>query len=160
VVLGGGLLSFMFPSVFWSNNGSLSQEQGRAFYGFCVLMGLALIHMLKKQSALRRIRQDLFLERETRAQSPSSSVCYRNRQRTKGPNCCGSAGVNISQTLFVRAWLYRRLLTSAPMISPETTSSTRRFRWRPAAVSFEATGMVFPKPFAVTEVAGIPCSTR
>ena len=43
-----------------------------------------------------------------------------------------------------------------PMISPETTSSTRRFCWRPAAVSFVATGMDSPKPFAVTEPAGIP----
>src|SRR5450631_1406412 len=33
-----------------------------------------------------------------------------------------------------------------PMISPETTSSTLRFIWRPAAVELSATGIVFPKP--------------
>ena len=36
---------------------------------------------------------------------------------------------------------------SWPMISPEITSSTRRFCCRPEEVSFEATGWVFPKAF-------------
>ena len=35
------------------------------------------------------------------------------------------------------------------MAAPLTTSSTRRLRWRPSAVSFVATGCVFPKPRAV-----------
>ena len=43
-----------------------------------------------------------------------------------------------------------------PMISPETTSSTRRFCWRPAAVSFEATGWLFPNPLEVTDVPATP----
>lgn len=47
-----------------------------------------------------------------------------------------------------------------PMASPESTSSTRRFCWRPSGVSFDATGAVFPKPLAVTASAGIPCCTR
>src|SRR5216684_1598784 len=34
------------------------------------------------------------------------------------------------------------------MASPLTTSSTRRLRWRPSAVSLEATGCVLPKPRA------------
>jgi len=49
---------------------------------------------------------------------------------------------------------------SVPITSPEITSSTRRFCCRPAAVSFEATGCVFPKPLVVTEVCGIPCCVK
>jgi hypothetical protein len=41
-----------------------------------------------------------------------------------------------------------------PITSPETTSSTRRFCWRPSAVSFDATGCVFPNPFDVIDAAG------
>ena len=47
-----------------------------------------------------------------------------------------------------------------PMASPFTTSSTRRLRWRPSPVSFEATGCVLPKPRAVMDEAGTPCSAR
>ena len=47
-----------------------------------------------------------------------------------------------------------------PITSPETTSSTRRFCCRPAAVSFVATGVVSPKPFAV-RISGLsPCVIR
>jgi len=49
---------------------------------------------------------------------------------------------------------------TVPITSPETTISTRRFCCRPPAVSFEATGCVLPKPFAVTELAAIPCRVR
>src|SRR5713101_8308755 len=47
-----------------------------------------------------------------------------------------------------------------PMAAPLTTSSTRRLRWRPSAVSLVATGCVLPKPRAVMEEAGTPCSAR
>ena len=47
-----------------------------------------------------------------------------------------------------------------PMASPDTTSSTLRFSCRPLALSFEATGMVFPKPLALTDPAVTPCCTR
>jgi hypothetical protein len=49
---------------------------------------------------------------------------------------------------------------ATPIMSPEITSSTRRFSCRPAEVSLEATGCVFPKPLVVTELTGIPCWTR
>ena len=49
---------------------------------------------------------------------------------------------------------------SEPMISPETTSSTRRFCCRPVAVSFDATGWVLPNPLAVTEASEIPALVR
>jgi hypothetical protein len=39
--------------------------------------------------------------------------------------------------------------SAAPMISPDTTISTRRFFARPSAVSLDSTGWVFPKPAAV-----------
>lgn len=47
-----------------------------------------------------------------------------------------------------------------PIGSPETTISTRRFRWRPASVEFDATGSALPSPTAITFVAGTPCPTR
>src|SRR5262245_44710101 len=48
----------------------------------------------------------------------------------------------------------------ALMDSPVTTSSTRRFCCRPAAVSLDATGEVSPKPLAVIEAEETPCPTR
>src|SRR5437773_12008822 len=47
-----------------------------------------------------------------------------------------------------------------PMASPLTTSSTRRLRWRPSAVSLVATGWFLPKPRAVMEEPATPCSAR
>src|ERR1700730_6930637 len=41
-----------------------------------------------------------------------------------------------------------------PITSPETTSSTRRFCWRPSAVSFDATGCVLPNSLEVIDDAG------
>lgn len=46
--------------------------------------------------------------------------------------------------------------TSVPIASPESTSSTRRFRWRPSGVSLPAIGCIFPKPRAVTAAAATP----
>src|SRR3984957_10748768 len=54
----------------------------------------------------------------------------------------------------------RVVVSVVPRISPETTSSTRRFCWRPAAVELSATGIVFPKPWLVTLVGGTPSHTR
>lgn len=51
-------------------------------------------------------------------------------------------------------------LIGVPITSPETTSSTRRLRWRPAAVPLLATDIVLPKPLAVTLSALRPCWTR
>ena len=63
------------------------------------------------------------------------------------------------------AWLLGRLYgrgivrETTPMVvpitSPETTSSTRRFCWRPSAVSLDATGCVLPNPCDVMDAAGI-----
>src|SRR4051794_20305978 len=50
---------------------------------------------------------------------------------------------------------YPPILT--PMISPETTSSTRRFFCRPAAVLLSATGTVSPNPLAVMAALSKPC---
>ena len=58
-------------------------------------------------------------------------------------------------------WTVRFIAVVAfPISSPETTSSTRRFCWRPAAVSFVVTGFVFPKPAAVTLFDAIPFWTK
>src|ERR1019366_3569777 len=51
-------------------------------------------------------------------------------------------------------------VTSVPMDSPDTTSSTRRFSCRPEKFSLEATGSVLPKPVAVIEFVDTPCCTR
>ena len=47
-----------------------------------------------------------------------------------------------------------------PITSPEMMISTRRFCWRPCAVSLPATGLAGPKPCALTETASRPCCTR
>jgi hypothetical protein len=39
------------------------------------------------------------------------------------------------------------------MAAPDTRSSTLRFCWRPAEVSFEATGRVLPKPLAAANLS-------
>src|SRR3954452_15819485 len=48
----------------------------------------------------------------------------------------------------------------SPIASPETISSTRRFFWRPAAVSLSATGMVLPPPIAVIDSPSRPWRIR
>ena len=47
-----------------------------------------------------------------------------------------------------------------PIISPETTISTRRFFCRPAAVSLDATGLSLPKPLAVMSSGAMPSPIR
>jgi hypothetical protein len=44
-------------------------------------------------------------------------------------------------------------LAGLPMAAPDTRSSTLRFCWRPAEVSFEATGRVLPKPLAAANLS-------
>src|SRR5215467_15308296 len=51
-------------------------------------------------------------------------------------------------------------LAVPPMASPLTTSSRRRLRGRPSAVSFDATGCVLPKPRAVMEEPETPFCAR
>ena len=51
-------------------------------------------------------------------------------------------------------------LAGLPIASPDTTSSTRLFSWRPAELSLEATGEALPNPLALTDAVATPCSTR
>jgi len=59
VILGFGLLTFMFPSAFWANSDPASLPQ-KAFVGFSALYGLAIVYMLQRQAEIRRLRQQLF----------------------------------------------------------------------------------------------------
>ena len=59
-VLGISLLSFMFPSVFWLGNENTITAPQRAFFGFCVLLGLTLVYMLQRQATVRRLKRSLY----------------------------------------------------------------------------------------------------
>jgi GGDEF domain-containing protein len=59
-VLGVSLLSFMFPSVFWLGREESITASHRAFFGFCVLLGLTLVYMLQRQAAVRRLKRSLY----------------------------------------------------------------------------------------------------
>lgn len=59
-VLGISLLSFMFPSVFWTAENNLLDSSQRAFFGFCTLMGLTLIYLLQRQATVRQLRRRLY----------------------------------------------------------------------------------------------------
>jgi GGDEF domain-containing protein len=59
-VLGVSLLSFMFPSVFWLNQGEAAATPERAFFGFCLLLALTLVYMLQRQAAVRRLKRSLY----------------------------------------------------------------------------------------------------
>jgi diguanylate cyclase (GGDEF)-like protein len=56
VVLGVGLLSFMFPAAFWQP-GRFLEAQDRAFYGFSLLLVLTLAYLLQSQSQLRELKR-------------------------------------------------------------------------------------------------------
>src|SRR5689334_482581 len=58
-VLGVSLLGFMFPAAFWEGVGSQSSISKRAFFGFCALLGLVLIYLLQRQSAIRKLKRQL-----------------------------------------------------------------------------------------------------
>jgi GGDEF domain-containing protein len=60
LVLGVGVLSFMFPATFWfSEELSISAPQ-RTFVGFCILLSLALAYLIQRQTIVRRLRGQLF----------------------------------------------------------------------------------------------------
>jgi len=59
LILSAGLLSFMFPAVFWMKEGVAMETQQRAFFGFCVLLGLIQVYLLQKQANVRRLKREL-----------------------------------------------------------------------------------------------------
>lgn len=64
LVLGTGLLSFMFPAVFWARSEKLLVSEDRAFYGLCTLLGLTMAYLLQRQIQLRRLKRGLMIERK------------------------------------------------------------------------------------------------
>ena len=58
-LLGAGVLSFMVPSVFWFGETLLLKAPQRAFYGFCVLLGLTLVYLLQIRMRLSTLRTAL-----------------------------------------------------------------------------------------------------
>jgi diguanylate cyclase (GGDEF)-like protein len=66
LVLGTGLLSFMFPAVFWPSRERLLAPQEPAFYGLCALLGLTMAYLLQRQIQLRRLKRGLMIERKGR----------------------------------------------------------------------------------------------
>lgn len=59
-VLGLSLLSFMFPTIFWFGEELPVKAPQRAFVGFSVLLALALIYMVQRQAAVRRLKRRLY----------------------------------------------------------------------------------------------------
>ncbi|MBI3895174.1 MAG: hypothetical protein HY313_04515 [Acidobacteria bacterium] len=59
-VLGISLLSFMFPGTFWTQANFADATTQRAFFGFCVLLALVLVYLLQRQSAVRRLKRQLY----------------------------------------------------------------------------------------------------
>jgi diguanylate cyclase (GGDEF)-like protein len=55
-VLGIGILTFMFPTTFWERHGEVL-AQDRAFFGFALLLVLALAYMYEKESKLRELKR-------------------------------------------------------------------------------------------------------
>ena len=66
-VLGVSLLSFMFPGTFWLGAEQASPTSQRAFFGFCVLLGLVLVYLMQRQAAVRRLKRQLFEARAAAA---------------------------------------------------------------------------------------------
>jgi diguanylate cyclase (GGDEF)-like protein len=56
IVLGVGILSFMFPVSFWERGGILSHPE-RPFYGLSLLLALTLAYLHLKQSRLRELKR-------------------------------------------------------------------------------------------------------
>lgn len=56
IVLGMGLLSFMFPVAFWERD-SILQAPDRPFYGLSLLLVLTLAYLHQKQSRLRELKR-------------------------------------------------------------------------------------------------------
>lgn len=57
LVLGLGLLSFMFPAAFWDHD-QIIRARDRAFYGFSILLALALAYLFQKQRNLRKLKRE------------------------------------------------------------------------------------------------------
>ena len=66
-VLGIGLLSFMFPTSFWFIGSTPEQHPQRAFFGFCILLGLVLVYLLQRQAAVRGLKRQLFETQRAKA---------------------------------------------------------------------------------------------
>ncbi len=62
-VLGLSLLTFMFPMVFWFAEDLGIRAPQRAFFGFCILLGLMSIYLMQRQSVIRRLKQQVFAAR-------------------------------------------------------------------------------------------------
>jgi GGDEF domain-containing protein len=72
-VLGLSLLTFMFPTVFWAGKEAETGLPQRAFIGFCVLMGLALVYLVQRQSTIRRLKRQLLEAHAAVVQAERSS---------------------------------------------------------------------------------------
>ena len=64
LVLGGGLLSMMFPTAFLMREGLVLRAPERVFYGLSVMLGLTLAYLAQRQATLRRIKRGLVTERQ------------------------------------------------------------------------------------------------
>jgi diguanylate cyclase (GGDEF)-like protein len=63
LVLAAGIISLLYPAVFWSRADLLLQSPENAFYGFCGLIGLTLAYITNKQFKLHEARKLLAQER-------------------------------------------------------------------------------------------------
>ena len=72
--LGINLLSFMFPNVFWSRGEMALSTPQRAFFGFCVLLALALVYMLQRQATIRRLKRDLCKARSVAVEAEEAAI--------------------------------------------------------------------------------------
>ncbi len=74
-VLGLSLLTFIFPMTFWFAEDLGIHAPQRAFFGFCLLLGLMSVYLLQRQSVIRRLKRQVFaaqkeaLEAERRSQA-------------------------------------------------------------------------------------------
>jgi hypothetical protein len=59
LVLGIGVLGFMFPSVFWLGQELTVKAPERAFFGFCALLVLAVVYLLQKNAKVRQLKRQL-----------------------------------------------------------------------------------------------------
>ncbi len=73
-VLGVSVLSLMFPAVFWFGAEAGLAAPQRAFFGFSVLLALAMVYILQRQATVRRLRRSLY--------AAHSAARERERQAT------------------------------------------------------------------------------
>lgn len=75
LVLGISLLGFMFPTVFWFGKELPMEAPQRAFFAFCVLLGLVLVYLMQRQAAIRRLKRKLFeTQLELRSSQQEASI--------------------------------------------------------------------------------------